>query len=64
MKDKFQNISEKIRELLKNSPIEDIENNINALIKSKCTELGLVSQKNLMQTEAPAKPVKRSYEKP
>ena len=42
MKDNFQNISDKIRELLKNSPIEDIEHNINALIKSKCTELGLV----------------------
>jgi BMFP domain-containing protein YqiC len=44
MKDSFQNISDKIRELLKNSPIEDIENNINALIKNKCTELGLVSR--------------------
>ena len=44
MENKFQMISEKIRELLKNSPIEDIEATINALIKSKCTELGLVSR--------------------
>ena len=44
MKDKLQNISDKIRELLKNSPIEDMENNINALIKNKCTDLGLVSR--------------------
>ena len=52
MKDKFQNISDKIRELLKNSPIEDMENNINALIKSKCTELGLVSREEFdVQTE-------------
>ena len=52
MKDKFQNISDKIRELLKNSPIEDIENNINALIKNKCTDLGLVSREEFdVQTE-------------
>jgi len=52
MKDDFQNISDKIRELLKNSPIEDIENNINALIKSKCTELRLVSREEFdVQTE-------------
>ena len=44
MKDKFQIISDRIRELLQNSPIEDIENNINALIKNKCTDLGLVSR--------------------
>jgi BMFP domain-containing protein YqiC len=52
MKDNCQNISDKIRELLKNSPIEDIENNINALIKNKCTELGLVSREEFdVQTE-------------
>ena len=52
MKDKFQNISDKIRELLRNSPLEDIENNINALIKSKCTELGFVSREEFdVQTE-------------
>ena len=52
MKDKFQNISDKIRELLRNSPLEDIENNVNALIKSKCTELGLVSREEFdVQTE-------------
>lgn len=52
MKDKFQNISDKIRELLKNSPIEDMENNINALIKNKCTDLGFVSREEFdVQTE-------------
>ena len=52
MKDNFQNISDKIRELLQNSPIEDIENNINALIKNKCTDLGLVSREEFdVQTE-------------
>jgi BMFP domain-containing protein YqiC len=52
MENKFQMISDKIRELLKNSPIEDIENNINALIKNKCTELGLVSREEFdVQTE-------------
>jgi ubiquinone biosynthesis accessory factor UbiK len=38
MENKFQNISDKIRELLKNSPIEDIENNINALIKNSAKQ--------------------------
>ena len=52
MENKFQMISDKIRELLKNSPIEDIEATINALIKSKCTELGLVSREEFdVQTE-------------
>ena len=52
MENKFQKFSDKIRELLKNSPIEDIEATINALIKSKCTELGLVSREEFdVQTE-------------
>lgn len=52
MENKFQKLSDKIRELLKNSPIEDIEATINALIKSKCTELGLVSREEFdVQTE-------------
>jgi BMFP domain-containing protein YqiC len=52
MENKLQMISDKIRELLKNSPIEDIEATINALIKSKCTELGLVSREEFdVQTE-------------
>ena len=52
MKDNIQNITDKILELLKNSRIEDIENNINALIKNKSTELGLVSREEVdVQTE-------------
>ena len=60
MKDKFQNISDKIRDLLKNSPIEDIENNINALIKNKCTELGLVSREEF---DVQAEVLRRTREK-
>ena len=52
MENKLQKLSDKIRELLKNSPIEDIEATIDALIKSKCTELGLVSREEFdVQTE-------------
>ena len=51
-KEKFEKISDKIREFLKNSPIEDISQGIDALIKSKCTELGLVSREEFdVQTE-------------
>ena len=51
-KEKLEKISDKIREFLKNSPIEDISQGIDALIKSKCTELGLVSREEFdVQTE-------------
>ena len=44
MKNKFQKLSDKIRELLKNSPIEDMENNINALLRSMFTKLDLINR--------------------
>ena len=56
MKEKFQTLSDNLRELLKNSPIDDIEASINALIKDKCTKLGLVSREEFdVQTEVLSK---------
>jgi len=43
-KDKVQEISDKIRELIKNSPIEDMEENINALLKSMFTKMDLITR--------------------
>ena len=43
-KDKVQEISNKIRELISNSPIEDIENNLNALLKGIFTKLDLIDR--------------------
>lgn len=59
-KDTLQNISDKIRELIKHSPIQDIETTINALIKSKCTELGLVSREEF---DVQAEVLRRTREK-
>ena len=51
-KDKVQEISDKIRELIKNSPIEDIEENINALLKSIFTKMDLITREEFdVQTE-------------
>ena len=51
-KDKVQEISDKIRELIKNSPIEDIEENINALLKSMFTKMDLITREEFdVQTE-------------
>lgn len=41
---KIQEISDKIREIIKNSPIEDMENNINALLRSMFTKLDLINR--------------------
>jgi len=43
-KNKVQEISDKIRELIKNSPIEDMEENINALLKSMFTKMDLITR--------------------
>ena len=43
-KQKIQEISDKIREIIKNSPIEDMENNINALLRSMFTKLDLINR--------------------
>ena len=51
-KNKVQEISDKIRELIKNSPIEDIEENINALLKSIFTKMDLITREEFdVQTE-------------
>jgi len=49
---KIQEISDKIREVIKNSPIEDMENNINALLKSIFTKMDLINREEFdIQTE-------------
>ena len=49
---KIQEISDKIREVIKNSPIEDMENNINALLKSIFTKMNLINREEFdIQTE-------------
>jgi len=49
---KVQEISDKIREIIKNSPIEDMENNINALLRSMFTKLDLINREEFdIQTE-------------
>jgi len=51
-KKKIQEISDKIREVIKNSPIEDMENNINALLKSIFTKMNLINREEFdIQTE-------------
>jgi len=52
MKKKIQEISDKIREVIKNSPIEDMENNINALLKGIFTKMDLINREEFdIQTE-------------
>ena len=51
-KKKIQEISDKIREVIKNSPIEDMESNINALLKSIFTKMNLINREEFdIQTE-------------
>ena len=51
-REKIQEISDKIREIIKNSPIEDMENNINALLRSIFTKLDLINREEFdIQTE-------------
>ncbi len=40
----ISNLSNKIREIIKSSPIADVEKNINALIKGVFTKMELVSR--------------------
>jgi len=49
---KLQQISNKIREIIENSPVSDIEDNINALLKSTFTKMGLVNREEFdIQTQ-------------
>jgi len=51
-KSNIQEISNKIREIIQNSPIDDIEDNINALLKSTFTKMGLVNREEFdIQTQ-------------
>ena len=51
-KERLEEISDKIRELIKNSPIEDMEENINALLKSMITKMDLITRDEFdVQTE-------------
>ena len=51
-REKIQEISDKIREIIKNSPIEDMENNINALLRCMFTKLDLINREEFdIQTE-------------
>jgi BMFP domain-containing protein YqiC len=51
-KNKIQEISDKIRQVVENSPINDIENNINALLQGAFTKMGLVNREEFdIQTQ-------------
>jgi hypothetical protein len=43
-KDQIQNLSNKIKKLIKDSPINDIEDNINALLKSTFTKMNQINR--------------------
>ena len=51
-KKNMQEISDRIREITENSPISDIEANINALLQSAFTKMGLVNREEFdIQTQ-------------
>jgi len=43
-KEKIQNLSNKIKNIIKDSPVSDMEDNINALLKSTFTKMDLVNR--------------------
>ena len=43
-KEKIQNLSNKIKHIIKDSPVSDMEDNINALLKSTFTKMDLVTR--------------------
>jgi BMFP domain-containing protein YqiC len=50
--EKFNEISNKIREIVKDSPLPDIEKNIDALLKGMFTKMELVTREEFdVQTE-------------
>ena len=50
--EKLQEISNKIREIVKDSPLPDIEKNIDALLKNMFTKMELVTREEFdVQTE-------------
>ena len=58
--EKLNELSNKIREIVKDSPLPDIEKNINALLKGMFTKMELVTREEFdVQTEV----LKRSRQK-
>ncbi len=57
---KIQEISDKISKIIENSPMSDMQNNVNALLQSTFTKLELVSREEFdVQTQV----LKRTREK-
>ena len=51
-KNKIQNLSNKIKHIIKDSPVSDMEDNINALLKSMFTKMDLINREEFdVQTE-------------
>ena len=51
-KEKIQNLSNKIRHIIKDSSVSDLEDNINALLKSTFTKMDLINREEFdVQTE-------------
>ncbi|MDG2252489.1 MAG: accessory factor UbiK family protein [Methylophilaceae bacterium] len=51
-KKNIQEISNKVREIAENSPISDIEDNINALLQGAFTKMGLINREEFdIQTQ-------------
>ena len=51
-KEKIQNLSNKIKHIIKDSPVSDMEDNINALLKSTFTKMDLIHREEFdVQTE-------------
>ncbi|MFL2980812.1 MAG: accessory factor UbiK family protein [Methylophilaceae bacterium] len=51
-KEEIQNLSNKIKKLVKDSPISDMEDNINALLKGTFTKMDLINREEYdVQTE-------------
>ena len=51
-KEKIQNLSNKIKHIIKDSPISDMEDNINALLKNTFTKMDLINREEFdVQTE-------------
>ena len=51
-KEKIQILSNKIKHIIKDSPVSDMEDNINALLKSTFTKMDLINREEFdVQTE-------------
>ncbi len=51
-KEKIQNLSNKIKNIIKDSPVSDMEDNLNALLKGTFTKMDLVNREEFdVQTE-------------